>query len=344
MPPQLFQNAHHGWELLVVKRWFTHALDLLVYLIVRLVVCVVQAVPIEVCEVGCEWMSVLACDVLRIRHRVTKANLRQAYPNISEEERRRIVRGMWKHLGLLICEVAQAPRKIHETNWRKYVDFHRQAELIRYMLQPRPTVLVLGHFGNFEAAGYVSGLLGTPTVTIARDLDNPYLHKWINEFRGLTGQVIIPKEGSTGKIQELMDSNGKLALLGDQHAGPKGCWVDFFGRPASCYKSLSVLCLVGGAPLITFYNKRTTGPLHFELGIEGVIDPANLPDEIRGVRELTEWYCQSLERMIRDVPDQYWWLHQRWKGEPPASRRREKKIKVKKAVGNESENENARAA
>ena len=74
-----------------------------------------------------------------------------------------------------------------------------------------------------------------PTFTVARTLDNPFLDRFLNRFREAKGQFIVDKQGSAGQIDDVLARGGKLVLLGDQHAGPKGCWVDFFGRQASCH-------------------------------------------------------------------------------------------------------------
>ena len=300
--------------------------DFAVFLVVRLIICVIQACSIEHCQIAGRWLAYLCCDVLRIRHKVTKENLRIAYPDISESQRRKIVRDMWEHLFLMACEIAHVPRKIHETNFHRYVKFHRKPELVGYMLNQRPTVLVTGHVGNFEVAGYAAALLGFKLHTIARDLDNRYLHDFVNSFRSQKGQIIFPKEGSSGLIQGVIENNGILAVVGDQHAGPNGCWVDFMGRLASNYKSLAVLGLVGGAPLVVTYARRLGKPMHFEIGINGIADPADLDPAIAGVRELTQWYNHRLEEVIRVDPGQYWWVHRRWKGEPSKRKRREKRV------------------
>jgi len=299
-----------------------------VFLFVRLAICVIQANSIEHCQIAGRWLAFLCCDVLRIRHKVTKENLQTAYPDLTEKQRRAIVRDMWEHLFLMACEIAHVPRKIHETNFHRYVKFHRKPELVGYMLNQRPTVLVTGHYGNFEVAGYAAALLGFKLHSIARDLDNRYLHDFVNGFRSQKGQIIFPKSGSSGMIQKVIENNGILAVVGDQHAGPKGCWVDFMGRLASNYKSLAVLGLVGGAPLVITYARRLDKPMHFEIGVNGVADPENLDPAIAGVRELTQWYNHRLEEVIRVDPAQYWWVHRRWKGEPAKRKRREKRVSL----------------
>src|SRR6185436_19397024 len=120
----------------------------------------------------------------------------------------------------------------------------------------RPIVMVSGHFGNFEMGGYVAGLLGFPSHTVARTLDNPYLDRFIRRFREANGQFILPKNGSAGQIDSVLKSGGLLVALGDQHAGPKGCWVEFFGKPASYHKAISLFPLINGAPLLLVCARR----------------------------------------------------------------------------------------
>ena len=185
-----------------------------------------------------------------------------------------------------------------------------------YLCDYRPLVAVSGHYGNFEMAGYATGLMGMPSHTIARKLDNPYLDKFVNDFRGTNGQFILPKDGSATMVQEVLESGGILTLLGDQHAGTKGCWVDFLGRPASCHKAVALFTLSGKAPMMVTYCRHTEKPLHFEIGCTGIADPLDMPDELRDVKRLTQWYNSRLGDAILDDPNQYWWVHRRWKAKP----------------------------
>jgi KDO2-lipid IV(A) lauroyltransferase len=263
---------------------------------------------------------------------VVDENIRCAFPHMTARQRRDFSRRMWRHLFLMVCEIAHAPRKVHETNWRRYFHIHRKRELVSYLLDPRPIVLVSGHYGNFEITAFMAGLLGFPSYTIARRLDNPYLDRFLNQFRSSYGQFILPKEGSSGQIDEVLRSGGTIALLGDQAAGPKGCWVEFMGRPASSHKAVALFTLVSGAPLLVAYGKRTGGPLKFEIGLNGVADPLSPGEELAGVKSLTQWYNTVLQRVILTAPEQYWWVHRRWKGEPYKRRRKRKP----KAAANDS--------
>ncbi len=295
-------------------------LDYLVYLVVRISVCIVEALPIETCAMLARWLATLCCDVLRIRWEVIDDNLRNAFPQMTDRERRDLTWGMWEHLFLLLVEVVHGPRKIHDTNWRDYVTLHNADQIIRACFDDRPSVLICGHYGNFELSAYVLGLYGFQTFTIARPLDNRYLDRLLNEFRGLKGQFVLSKTGSAGQVTEVLASGGTLALLGDQHAGPRGCWVDFFGRPASSHKAIALFSLGSEAPTVFCYTRRIGKPLHLLIGAETLLDPAKMPSAMRTVPAITQWYTQHLEHTIRQEPRQYWWVHRRWKDTRPKKR------------------------
>ncbi len=201
-------------------------IDWFAYVAVRVVICIIQAMRIETCHAIARAASVLLNDIVRLRGAVVDDNLRNVFPTLSDAERHRISGQMWEHLLLMVCEIAHAPRKIHRGNWRDHITFRGRREIVQCLIDPRPTVLVTGHFGNFELGGFITGLLGFPSFTVARTLDNRYLDRYINSFRGANGQFILPKQGSSAQVQAVLDSGGVLSLLGDQHAGPKGCWSE----------------------------------------------------------------------------------------------------------------------
>jgi Kdo2-lipid IVA lauroyltransferase/acyltransferase len=287
-------------------------IDYLVYVIVRILICIVQAMRIETGQALARWFAWLFADVLRLRARVVDENLMHAFPDLSAQERQSLARQMWEHLFLLVLEVAHTPRKIHETNWRRFVQLENAAPMLRLMIGPRPVIMVTGHFGNFELGGYMLGVLGFPTYTVARNLDNRYLDRFIERFRGATGQHIIPKNGGYDQILDVLSHGGTMALLADQYAGEKGCWVDFFGRPASAHKAIALLAMEHDAPVAVCYARRVR-PMHFEMVTHAIADPRNAGDDVGTVRDLTQWYTRQLEEGIRGAPGQYWWLHRRWK-------------------------------
>jgi KDO2-lipid IV(A) lauroyltransferase len=297
-----------------------------VYLLVRVVICLAQSVRIETCQTMSRVLAVLANDILRVRRQVVNDNLASIFPELSAIERIDLARRMWEHLFLMGCEIFHAPRKIHRTNYQRYVRIERRREIVRYLLDPRPILLVSGHFGNFEMGGFITGLLGFHTYTVARPLDNPFLDDYINRFRSFNGQHMLSKQGSSNQIEQILASGETLSLLGDQHAGPKGCWVDFFGRPASCHKAIALFTLKSGAPLLLGYCRRDGKPMRFEQSVVGTVDPRDAGEEFDGVKPLTQWYNRMLEKAVRVAPEQYWWLHRRWKGTPPTRKSRSNKV------------------
>jgi Kdo2-lipid IVA lauroyltransferase/acyltransferase len=293
------------------------AVDYTVYGVVRLLVCIIQAMPIETAQSAAGFLAWLLADVFKVRGRVVDDNLVHAFPELTPADRRRLVRRMWEHLLVMVVEIAHAPRKIHDTNWRDYVRLHGEGPLLRLLLEDRPTLVTTAHFGNFEVAGYVLALLGFKSHTVARTLDNPYLDRFVNRFRGATGQYIIPKNGGYDQILDVLSDGGTMTFLADQYAGPKGCWVQFFGRPASAHKAIALLAMEHQAPVVVSYARRIGRPMHFELSTYAVADPRAGGEEFASVRALTQWYTSRLEEIIRRQPDQYWWLHRRWKDTRP---------------------------
>jgi Kdo2-lipid IVA lauroyltransferase/acyltransferase len=302
------------------------ACDYLVYLVVRILIGLVQAVPLEMGVSVARGLAWLFCDALKIRGKVVDENLRHAFPTLSAAARHRLARQMWEHLFLLVLEVAQTPRKIHETNWREYVKLENDDYLVRLLLEKKPLMLVSGHLGNFEVGGYVLGLLGFRTYTIARTLDNPYLDRFVNQFRSRTGQHIIPKNGSVEEIQRVVMGQGILTFLADQYAGPKGCWIEFFGRPASAHKAIALLALEYNAVIAVSASMRLGAPMQFCLHNQAMFDPLHrhrvedpakpspyTAEDLPNVREITQWFTARFEEMVRAAPEQYWWLHRRWK-------------------------------
>jgi KDO2-lipid IV(A) lauroyltransferase len=294
----------------------------LVYCGVRVFVAVVQALSFRTCETLARLLATLFARVLKIRRKVIDENLRFAFPELTEPQRANVAWRMWEHLFLFVAEVAHTPRKVHSTNWKQYVVGVGDDVLVRLLLANRPLVMVSGHFGNFELCGYVMALWGYATHAVARPLDNEYLDAWIHRFRESTGQRILSKKGDYERIVDVLAEGGIVGFLADQYAGDKGCWVQFFGRPASAHKAIALFALNHDAPIVVGDCRRTGRLLEYEMQIDGIADPRCGGPEVRGVRELTQWYTTTLETLVRRAPEQYWWLHRRWKDHRAAGKRR----------------------
>jgi Kdo2-lipid IVA lauroyltransferase/acyltransferase len=300
------------------------------YAFVRILIAVVQAMPADMGDAFCRSVAVLAAGPLKIRDKTTSENIRRCFPHATPQECRNLKVAMWHHLILMSFEIAWAQRRLHLSNWSQHVQFRDNRLLLRQLLSDRPTVLVTGHFGNFEIGGYVIGLMGFPTTSIARRLDNRYLNDWVGRFRAARGQFMVDKIGCAPQIDEHLRRGGTLSLLADQHAGDKGCWVDFLGVPASCHKALALFTMSSGAPMIAGYTRRIEGtPMRFESGCVGVADPLDDPDRVcESVTSLTLWYNEQLAEAISLSVEQYWWLHRRWRTPPDQVAKRLEKTRA----------------
>ncbi len=297
-----------------MKKRLHNGLDYLVYLIVRVFICAAQSISLDVSQRFAETLSVLFCDILRVRGKLVDTNLSHAFPELSKKERKEIARQMWTHLFLMVAEVAHGPRQMHGLNWWRNVRIENGSKMFAALQADRPMILITAHFGNFEMGGYILGLLGYPTFSVARKLDNPYLNDFISSFRGQTGQYIIDKNEGYEDILTVLGQNGVMAFLADQSAGKKGAWINFFNRPASAYKAMALLSMQYDAPIFICFATRTDDrPMHFTMRMVDSLDPRELPPDVSTVQQITQWHASRLEEQIRLAPNQYWWLHNRWK-------------------------------
>jgi Kdo2-lipid IVA lauroyltransferase/acyltransferase len=288
--------------------------DYAVYLLVRVIVAVLQTLPEDGADRFCHQLAWLLARYVPLRRGTIDENLRRAFgADVPADQLTAMREAMWHHLLLMVCEIAWAPRRLHRSNWKQHMRFGDDRMMLRVLLSRRPAVLVSGHFGNFELGGYVTGLMGLRTTVIARDLDNPYLHRFVKRFRGATGQSLVDKRGCAADVDRLLSSGGTLSLLADQHAGDRGCWVDFLGHPASCHKALALFSLTRDAPMLVATTRRSGGPMQFVLDSLGVVDPREPSESLQGIRPLTQWYNDRLAEGIRLAPEQYWWVHRRWR-------------------------------
>ncbi len=181
----------------------------------------------------------------------------------------------------LVCEIVQLPRFLNLYNCGDYLDFYRREDCVKALLSGRPVLMLGGHFGNWEVAVNTFGMFGFPMGVVARELDNPWLHHWFRRFRESTGNALISKAGGGPEIAETLERGGMISLLCDQDAGKSGVFVDFFGKPASTFKSIGLLALqynalvvVGGAYRLPPDQQSGTRWVRFNLTTEEILDAA----------------------------------------------------------------------
>jgi KDO2-lipid IV(A) lauroyltransferase len=293
------------------------AVDFAVYLAVRVVVCIVQMLT----PAAALWLAdALAWLMYKVdrRHRlVADENLRFALPHIEDDrERDRLVRACYRHFCGLLVTIIHLPRKFHVHQWKDYLGLVGGKQLVAALLSGRPVLLVTGHFGNWEMGGFALGLFGFQTFAIARRLDNPYLERFLHDFRRHTGQTILDKNEDYDRMMQVLRTGGALATLGDQDAGQRGLFVEFFNRPASTHKAVALMALEHNAAMVVLGVPRIAWPMRHAIVIEDVILPEEYADAPDAVRQMTQRFTRALEALARRHPEQYFWLHRRWKHQP----------------------------
>ncbi|MCJ7544596.1 MAG: lysophospholipid acyltransferase family protein [Phycisphaerae bacterium] len=292
-------------------------LDYLVYIAMRLFAMFVHMFPPAASYRTAGWMGSLVYHVDRRHRRRSIEHVRRSFPDWSEQEVRRVAQESLKHLVYLGLEVLLTPRLITPLRWHRYVRLANLSEALRILLERRTgVILVTGHYGNFELVGYTMATLGFPSVSVARPLDNSYINEFVLGVRQRTGQTILHKRGATASIEDVLAARGTLAFLADQDAGRKGLFVDFFGRPASTYKSIGLMAMQFGAPIVVGYGRRLDEAFHFELGVQRIIHPRDWRGKTDPLAWITREFTGELERIVRKAPEQYLWVHRRWKHRP----------------------------
>ena len=292
-------------------------LDWLQYLAVRTVAMMMQCWPVNTNLRTAKVLGDLLYRFDRKHRERALANLRRSFPKMSEDERRLTARRSMQELFMFFVEMLYTSRLIHIDTWAKYCvleNFERTLELL--LKRKGGMIMLTGHFGNFEIAGYLLATLGFPTSSVARPLDNPYLSDFVFGVREKQGQRIIAKKGATDDVIEVIERGGAVGFVADQNAGSKGIFVDFFGRKASTYKSIGLLAMQYEVPVVIGYSRRIDDEFKFAVGVQDVIYPEDWRDEADPLRYVTQRYTKALEDVVRKDPGQYWWVHRRWKTRP----------------------------
>jgi Kdo2-lipid IVA lauroyltransferase/acyltransferase len=297
------------------------AADYAVYVAIRCAVCVLQAIPVRFAFSIADGLAWLAYRIDKRHREAARDNVQKAYPNKSSGEVDRLVRGCYRHCLRLVIEIVLLPRKFRLFNWRSYGRLDGDAAgMVSAILGERPAMLVTAHFGNWELAGFATGAFGMKSYAIARVLDNPHLERFFKAFRTRTGQAIIAKNDDFPRLEAALRTGAKVATLADQDAGHRGVFVDFFGRPASAHKAVALMALEFNAKMVVLGVPRLStgndGGFEYAIWCEDVIDPADYAGRPDAVKAITQRYHAALERMIRRHPEQYFWLHRRWKSQP----------------------------
>ena len=244
-------------------------------------------------------------------------NIALSFPDWSTERIESVAKHSIQHMfQLFMVDSMVTPRRITESSWPRYVRIGELPRTLERLVKGQPAIFITGHCGNWELLGYSLAVIGYPLHALARPLDNPLLNRWVMGIREERGMRIITKWGATPVLQEILSSGGWVAFIADQNAGDQGLFVPFFGRLASSYKSIGLLAMRYNIPIVAGVARRLGGRFQYELSCADFITPDDWADRDDPLFYITARFNHAMEQMIRTAPEQYLWVHRRWKSRP----------------------------
>ncbi len=250
-------------------------------------------------------------------------NLRPALGDrYDDRQLRRIARRSFEHFAqLYLVELTMTQRLISPWSWSRHVELGTLGPALRELLSDRGVVMVTAHFGNYELLGCTICRLGLPLTAIMRPMDNPLVNRYLVRSREASGLSLLYKKGVSAVAGDVIDRGGALCFIGDQDAGRKGMFVDFFNRKASTYKSIGLLAMQKRVPVVVGHAARVRRGMHYRLEVERIIQPEEWDTQDDPLRWVTQAFSNAMESAIRRHPEQYLWMHRRWKHRPKDERR-----------------------
>ncbi|HUR82799.1 MAG TPA: lysophospholipid acyltransferase family protein [Thermoanaerobaculia bacterium] len=254
----------------------------------------------------------LAWHVARRERNKALKNIAIAFPEWSEEKRRQTIRAMFRHLGMSLFEIVWMRNMDVATRDRLTV-IEGAEPLLKLIDAGRGVVVFTAHCGNWEWMSYAIGLFGRPTTVLQRERDAPEMNRYITEHRARSGVRTVDR-GSAAAGRELIQSlrrGGILAFLIDQNLRTDSVQVPFFGRPALTPIGPARLAVRTGAIVVDILIERLPDGRH-RMKIGEPVQTKRDDDPVA----LTERYTRIIEEQIRRVPEQWVWMHDRWRERP----------------------------
>ncbi|KAA0255031.1 MAG: hypothetical protein EDX89_06965 [Acidobacteria bacterium] len=250
--------------------------------------------------------------------RVAALNLRRAYgESMTPSRARRLTARCVASLGEAIAEAAQLFRLARGGGDPvRLFTIEDPALAERLLSDPRPKVVVTGHLGSWEANGLVLSHVAGGGAAVYRRIENVFLDRLVARAREAFGGRGIEKRGAAREALAELRAGRSVLFLGDENAGYRGLFVDFFGRPASTSRTPALLSAMTGAPLVVTASVRRPGPVPFLFRLASFEPPSGRRATPEDVRDLTARAAATWERWVREDPEQWRWVHWRWKTRP----------------------------
>lgn len=273
----------------------------------KLVLCIPYRVAVAVGGVlgGC------VPKLLPSAKNMVSRNLHAAFPEKTSEEIRSLTHKIFVHLGKNLFELLESPR-LDKQAFDTMIEVYGFEHIDAALKQKRGVLLLAAHVGNWELMAMYLALHGYPLHVVARRIYDDRLNAMLLLYRNAKGVKTLLRTESTKEMVRAIRNNEILGLLIDQDTAVKGCFVDFFGRPAYTPSGLALLALKYNAVVLPIFTQRLSSTRH-HVTVQPPVELSVTGDIERDIQENTQRYTKIIEQIIRECPEQWVWVHDRWK-------------------------------
>ncbi len=243
-------------------------------------------------------------------------NLAMAFPEKSEAERARILRGVFTSLGRQLAELCQFPRYTRE-NVEEVVVYDGLENFEKAYARGKGVLFLTAHFGAWELSAFAHSLHGHWLHIVMRPMDNPYLNRLIDHYRTMHGNKTVAKDDFVRGLLAAMKAGETVGILMDTNmTPPQGVFVNFFGIPACTASGLARIALRTDAAVVPGFTIWDPGLGKYRLRFDAALELIRTGDLDADVVANTQRFTSVIEGYVRKYPDQWLWVHRRWKTRP----------------------------
>jgi Kdo2-lipid IVA lauroyltransferase/acyltransferase len=243
-------------------------------------------------------------------------NLRLAFPEKSAAERQQVVRKLYRNLGWLLAEFCQMPRYTPEST-RSFIRYEGLEHYLAARDEGKGVLILTGHLGAWELSSFYHSLMGYPMSIVIRRLDNPLVDSLVNHIRCLHGNQVLHKDDFARGLLASMRRGETVGILMDTNmTPPQGSFVDFFGQPACTGSGLARIALKTGARVLPGFLLWEEATQQYVLRFGAPLGVATGGDVEADAIANTALFTKVIEEYVRQYPDQWLWVHRRWKTRP----------------------------
>jgi KDO2-lipid IV(A) lauroyltransferase len=253
---------------------------------------------------------------VRLRQ-VGMRNLEMVFPEKSEKERKRILRAEFTSLGRQLAELCQFPRYTPE-NIDEVVVYEQLENYERAYARGKGVLFLTAHFGGWELSAFAHSLHGHRVNIVIRPMDNPYLDGLLQSYRTMHGNKVVPKDDFVRGLLGAMKAGETVGILMDTNmTPPQGVFVDFFGIPACTASGLARIALRTDAAVVPGFTIWDESLRKYRLRFDPALELVRTGDLEADIITNTQKFTQVIEEYVRKYPEQWLWVHRRWKTRPP---------------------------